>query len=39
MIENFEKLPLLDHEGPEMKFTYSHRNCCKKQPKMIGRMP
>ena len=30
LIENLEKLPPLDHGGPEMKCTYFHRNCCKK---------
>ena len=29
LIGNFEKLSLLDHGGPEMKFTYFHRNCWK----------
>ena len=26
MNKNFEKLPPLDHRGPEMKFTYFHSN-------------
>ena len=39
LIENFEKLPLLDHGGPKMKCTYFHRNCWEKLPKMKGRMP
>ena len=26
----FEKLPPLDHGGPEMKCTYFHCNCWKK---------
>ena len=30
IIEHFEKLPPLDHGGPEMKCTYFHRNCWKK---------
>ena len=30
MIEHFEKLTPLDHGGPEIKFTYFHCNCCKK---------
>merc|ERR1712115_626335 len=27
---NFDKLPPLDHGGPEMKCAYFHRNCWKK---------
>ena len=30
ILENFEKLPSLDHGRPEMKCTYFHRNCWKK---------
>ena len=33
MIDNFEKLPPLDHGGREMKFTYYNRNCCKNNNK------
>ena len=36
IIDNFEKLPPLDHGGPEMKCTSFHRNCGKK---MVGHMP
>ena len=29
MIDQFEKLPPLDHRAPDMKFTYFHHNCWK----------
>ena len=30
IVEIFEKLPLLDHRGPQMECAYFHRHCWKK---------